>query len=213
MKARFLLCVSVIAVWLAGLVPTWAAPQEAAFKPGEAKAKMDAARLEIATLRSNIVQTLVQLDKVRNPENRPAALEEFGTQLTRVEAQAQATAERARAMKQKGSAYFAQWEARTAEIQDPAKRQSAESRYTVRKRSYDSIVRNLQEARRNFDPLISSLTQIQRLLEAKPDAGQIAAAKDLFMHANWRCMDVQRSLMEIEAEFTFLAADFAENEK
>ena len=51
------------------------------------------------------------------------------------------------------------------------------------------------------------------ILENNPDPGQIAAAKDLFMRANWRCLDVQRSLMATEAEFTFLAADFAQNEK
>lgn len=174
---------------------------------------MEAAALEIATLRSNIVETLVQLDRVRNPQNRQANFQEFGRSLTSLENQVQRTAERARVMKRNTGVYFAEWEARTAEIQDPAKRRSAESRYGARKRSYESIVTNLQEARRNFDPLLSSLKQIQIILENSPDAGQIAAAKDLFMRANWRCLDVQRSLMATEAEFTFLAADFAQNAK
>jgi len=213
MKTRFLLFVSVITLWFAGLVPTWAASEEAAFKPGEAKAKLEAAHLEIANLRSNIVQTLIQLDQVRSPQNRPAALQEFGNQLTQIEAQVQSIAERARAMKQKGSAYFAQWEARTAEIQDSKTRLSAQSRYAVRKRSFDGIVRNLQDARRNFDPMLLALKQIQILLQSNPDSASVSAAKDLFMKANWRCLDVQRSLMDVETEFTFLAADFAQYEK
>jgi len=198
---------------IAGLMASEAAPSRAEITPGEAKAKMEAAALEIATLRSNIVQTLVQLDQVRNPQNRLAKFQEFGRSLASLEDQVHRTAERARAMERNKSAYFAEWEARTAEIQDPAKRRSAESRYTARKRSYESIVTNLKEARRNFDPMLSSLKQIQIILENSPDAGQIAAAKDLFMRANWRCLDVQRSLMATEAEFTFLAADFAQNEK
>jgi hypothetical protein len=184
-----------------------------ALKPGEAKAKMEAAALEIATLRSNIVQTLVQLNRVHDPQNRQASLQEFGRSLTSLEDHVQRTAERAQAMKRNSGAYFAEWEARTAEIQDPEKRRSAESRYAARKRSYDSIVTNLQEARRNFDPLLSTLRQIQIILQNNPDSGAIATAKDLFIRANWRCLDVQRSLMATEAEFTFLAADFAQNEK
>ena len=212
MKTNLLASVSVAMLSLGGLMASETPPSRPALNPGEAKAKMEAAAVEIATLRSNIVQTLVLLDKVRNPQNRQVNFQEFGRSLTSLEKQVQRTGERAQAMKRNTSAYFAEWEARTAEIQDPAKRRSAESRYTTRKRSYDSIVTNLQEARRNFDPLLSYLKQIQTILEHNPDPGQIAAAKDLFMRANWRCLDVQRSLMTTEAEFTFLAADFAQNE-
>jgi hypothetical protein len=201
-----------IALSLAGIRTTAAASSETALKPGEAKAKMAAASLEIGTLRSNIVATLVQLDQVRNPQNRQANLQEFGRNLTSLESQVRVTAERAGAMKRKGTAYFAEWEARTAEIQDPAKRRTAESRYAARKRSYDNILKNLQEARENFDPLLLSLKQIRIMLEHNPNSDEIAAAKDLFMRANWRCLDVQRNLMEVETEFTFLAGDFAQNE-
>ena len=50
-------------------------------------------------------------------------------------------------------------------------------------------------------------------MEGERSAAKIAAAKDLFMRANWHCVDVQRSLMEVENEFEFLAADFAQAEK
>jgi hypothetical protein len=201
------------ALSIAGLFPRVADASEAALKPGEAKAKMEAARLDIATLRTNIVLTLVELDQVRRAENRQTQLQRFGLQLTNMVGQVQLIATRARAMQQRGDAYFADWEARTGEIQDPEKRASAESRYAARKRSYDRITANLQEARANFEPLLSDLSQIQKLLEDRPDMAKVAAAKNVFMHANWRCIDVQRSLMEVEAEFTFLAADFAQNEQ
>jgi hypothetical protein len=213
MKSTHTLIRLFIVASIACLFPGLARPSEATLNPGEAKAKMNAARLEIATLRSNIFSTLVELDKVRNPENRQAQLQKFGLHFTNMVDQVHLTAERARAMKQKGKAYFAEWEARTAEIQDPEKRRNAESRYDVRKRSYDRIVENLQQARANFEPLLSNLGQIQALLEGNPDLPSVAAAKDLFMQANWRCIDVQRLLMQVEVEFEFLAEDFSQNEK
>jgi hypothetical protein len=213
MKSTHVIFSLATALSIAGLFPRVADASEAALKPGEAKAKMEAARLDIATLRSNIFLTLVELDQVRRAENRQTQLQRFGLQLTNMVGQVKLIATRARAMQEKGDAYFADWEARTGEIQDPEKRASAESRYAARKRSYDRITVNLQEARANFEPLLSDLSQIQKLLEDRPDPAKVAAAKNVFMHANWRCIDVQRSLMEVEAEFTFLAADFAQNEK
>ena len=79
--------------------------------------------------------------------------------------------------------------------------------------SYDRIVEDLQDARTNSEPLLSHLKAIEQLLQGNPTAADVAKAKDTFMKANWRCIDVQRSLMEVEAEFTFLAADFAQHEK
>lgn len=205
--------VQALIVWLvAGLL--WLGSALAAtvnLRPAEAKAKMAEAALEIATLRSNIVLTLQMLDQVRNPTDRQAQFQKFGTQLDLMEEQAKLTRERARAMQQRGDAYFAEWEARTAALTDPEKRRLAESRYSVRKRSYEHITKCLQEARSNFEPLLGHLREIQKLL-GNPDATRVTAAKDLFMHANWRCIDVQRSLMEAEVEFQFLASDFAQNE-
>jgi len=211
MKTKLILCHFMVALSVAGLFPTTS--PAAAPTAAESKAKLQAACEEIVTLRTNIVFTLEQLDRVRNPQNRQEEFQKFRLQLTNMVGLVHQTAERVRTMKEKGSAYFAEWEARTKQLQDPEKRRNAESRYDVRKQSYDRMLRSLQEARGNFEPFLSDLTQIQRLLDSNPDAAKIAAAKDLFMHANWRCIDVQRSLMQTEAELTFLAADFAHNEK
>lgn len=212
MKRNFEIC-SLLVALVMGQWPQLTNAAESRLATGEPKARMEAACLEIATLRSNIVLTLIQLDEVRRAENRTEQLQKFSLQLTNMVELVQATAKRAQAMKQRGDAYFADWEARTAEIQDPEKRRNAESRYSVRKRSYDRITENLHQARTNFEPLLADLRQIQNLLVNNPDPAKVAAAKDLFMHANWRCIDVQRSLMEVETELTFLAADFAQNEK
>lgn len=211
-----MLCRFSIALLIGGLCSPRANAAETLAKPGEGKAKMEAARLEIGALRTNIFLTLSLLDQARNaetPQVREALYQQFDVQFTNMIQQVSLTGERARVMKQKGETYFADWEARTAEITDPEKRKQAESRYEVRKRSFDRLVEDLQQARSNFEPMLADLRQMQQLLRENPDVLKAAAARDVFMRANWRGMDVRRFLEETEVEFQFLASDFAQNEK
>jgi hypothetical protein len=120
-----------------------------------------------------------------------------------------AFAKHAEEMKQKGNAYFADWEAKTATMQNPEARQSAEQRIADRKRSYEAIIRSMQDARQNFLSFFEDVTNIKSLLLGETDQKATAQAKDLFMHANWRSIDTQRALMNIEEEFDRLAESFA----
>ena len=125
-----------------------------------------------------------------------------------MEARAQLTRERYHAMTNRANAYFADWGAQIAGIQDLERRKQVEANYTKRKKSYDQITQFMQTAGRDFAPLLSALKEIEKLLEGKPSQQQVAAAKELFARANWRCVDVQRSLMEVERQFGILAEDF-----
>jgi hypothetical protein len=113
-------------------------------------------------------------------------------------------ARRAEEMKQRGDAYFAQWEASSAN-------QSAETRqrYADRKRSYDAINGFMQDARQNFLSFFKDVTEIKTLLQGSRDQKSIAQAKQLGSQANWRCIDTQRALMNIEDQFDHLADSFA----
>jgi hypothetical protein len=205
----------ILAVGLAALIipaTTFMSPvcaAESTLTPEQAAAKMEAARMEVAVTRSNIVQTLEQLDLVRRSADPRAQFEKFTEQLARMEERAKFTRERAQAMGAKVDAYFADWEAQVAAIQDPERRKQVEASYARRKKAYNRITEFMQKAGKDFAPLLSSLKEIQILLEGNPDSQKVAAAKELFSRANWRCVDVQKSLMEVEREFEILAADFA----
>ena len=151
----------------------------------------------------------MQLDKVRG-EREPGGpnYQAFTNQLARMEDLAKAFSKRALEMKQRGDAYFADWEARTATIQNEEEKRRAEAHFSERKASYDEIKRLFQEAKGNFLPFVDELTRIKTLLEGERDQQSIAKAKDLFMRANWHSLDVQRSLMQMEDEFEKLAATF-----
>ena len=164
-----------------------------------AKLKMEAARDEVANLRSNIFLTLLQLDRVRG-ERDPAhpQFQVFTNQLARMEELAAAFGQHAQEMKQNGEAYFADWETRTAAIPDPAVRKRAEQRYGERKECYEAIKEFMQDAKANFLPFVADLKRIKTVLETGWDKNSVATAKRLFMSANWRCIDTQRALLNIE---------------
>jgi hypothetical protein len=164
-------------------------------------ARLEAARDEIANVRSNVFLTLVVLDQVRGEQA-------FTNQLARMDDLAKAISKRAQEIRQRGDAYFADWEARTAGIQNPDEKKKAEAHFAERKASYDEIKRLMQEAKGNFLPFVDELTSIKTLLEGARDQQSIARAKDLFARANWHSLDVQRSFMQMEGEFDKLAATF-----
>ncbi len=179
----------------------------------EGSARMQAARDEVGNVRSNIFLTLLELDRVR-ADRDPAHPQfvVFTNQLSRMEALARAFGKRAEEMKQRGNAYFADWEARTPTIQNAELRRQAEDRYSERKAAYDEISRFMQDARKHFLAFVEELTALQTMfLSGERDSKTIGRAQDSFMRANWRCIDVQRALMEIETRFERLAASFAKD--
>ena len=173
--------------------------------PAEATARIEAARAEVENVRSNIFVTLVELDKMRGKSGTTdPQFQVFTNQLACMQEHAKALSDRAAAMQEKGRGYFADWEAKNAAIQDAGARRDAEQKLKSRKSSYDSINRNMQEARKQFKPFLQSLNEIKDICQRQVTDSSRAQAKDLFMQANWRCMDVQRALMEIEKELDSL---------
>ena len=178
-----------------------------------ARARMDAARDEVANVRSNIVLTLVELDRVRGERDpQHPQFQVFTNHLAKMKVLAKAFGKRAEEMKQNGAAYFSSWEVRTATLQNPDARQQAGKHFDERKQAYDAINNFMQDARTNYISYVGYLDEIQAVLERGTDPQSIAAAKELFMKANWRSIDVQRALMNIEDQFEQLATSFAQDE-
>lgn len=179
--------------------------------PAVRSARMEAARDEIGNVRSNIFLTLVQLDRVRGERGpqRPQ-FSAFTNQLAVTEELCKALARRAQEMRQRGDAYFAEWESRSAAIQNAEERQTAEKRYAERKRSYEAIKEFMADARQNLIAFYEDVISIKALLLGEPNPSSIAQGKRLFNHANWRSIDTQRALMNIENEFDRLAESFSQ---
>jgi hypothetical protein len=200
---------AIILAAVAMLLPVCTLAADLPATPAERAARLESARAEIALTRSNIVLTLEQLGQVRQVEDPRAQFQRFVDQLAKMKERAKLTQERAQLMKKKGDAYFAEGEARSGAISDPVARGQAEAAYANRKAAYDQIIQQMQLAGKNFKPLLVELEKIKTLLEGERSQERIAAAKDLFMQANWHCVSVQRALMAAEGDLNSLATDFS----
>jgi hypothetical protein len=108
----FALAISILSTALTSAVETGLTEQNG-------RARLQAARDEVSNLRSNIFLTLVALDQVRG-EREPAGehFQAFTNQLGRMEVLARAMGKRIDEMEKRGDAYFVDWEATTAGIQN-----------------------------------------------------------------------------------------------
>jgi hypothetical protein len=174
-------------------------------KGQQARERMEAAQLEVANVRSNVFLTLVQLDRVRGERgpDRPQ-FHIFEAQLSQMQEIAKSFGRRAEEMKERGAAYFKDWESYP--------RNGNQERMAERKQCYDAIILFIQDAKTSFLDFNAILVEIKSLLENNPNAADVAKAKSLFGKANWRCIDVQRALANMELQFDRLAASFAKDE-
>jgi len=206
---RLSLCLSVALLALFGSPRSSRAAEAAISGPGGYD-RMQAARNEVATVRSNVFLTLLALDRVRtDPDPTHVPFQAFTNQLVRMEELAKALAKRSEQMKERGAAYFADWESRKKEIQDAGQRAQAEQRYAERRRNYDAINKYFQDARPHFLTFVTELSAACKLIEGEHTDKAKKQVGECFSRANWGCLDAQRDLLEIEARFDRLADSFA----
>ena len=106
--------------------------------------------------------------------------------------------DRAVSMKEKGHAFFSDWEQQTKEIQKEGIRKEAEKRLAKRRKSYGKILSSMEEAKEQFVPFMSDLNDVRKLLESELSASTVASTKSLIRQANWHGEDVRESLTASE---------------
>jgi len=154
--------------------------------------------------------TLEELSRmtVKGVELRPQ-FEKFKAELVKMEAQAKAAAVRADSMKEKGEAFFAEWEEQIKTIQNEDIRKEAEKRLAKRKKSYTKILTAMGEAKQELVPFMSDLNDIKKLLDSELTANSVAATKNTIRTANWHGEDVRESLTDVEKELDRVSAELA----
>ena len=203
------LCGGATLVALAAFTPAASAADTNATAAASA-AQLETTRDEIAVTRSNLVQTLADLDALRHTSDPQSQFKVFVAQLAVMQQRAKLTRERAQAMETKGDAYFSEWESRNVRLANDGDRAAAEAARLKRKKSYDLIKRYQEQARTNFTPLIDELEQIKTLLSSDGSQEKIKEARDLFEEANWHCVTVQRALINMENQLDILIKDTAQ---
>ena len=183
---------------------------DSAERASTAKDKIDALRVESANVRNQILLTMESLKRmnVKGVELRPQ-FEKFKAELAKMEAQAKIASDRAQSMKEKGTESFQAWEQEVNSINNADIRKEAEKRYTQRKKSYDKILKAMEEAKVELVPFMSDLNDIRKLLESELTEKTVAATKSTIRSADWHGDDVKSSLTDVEKELDRVAAELA----
>jgi chromosome segregation ATPase len=174
------------------------------------KEKIQNLRSESAQWRNQITLTLEELSRltVSGVELRPQ-FEKYKAELVKMEDKAKSARNRADSMKDKGEAFFGEWEQQVKTIQNQDIRKEAEKRLAKRKKSYGKILSTMQEAKEQLVPFMSDLNDVKKLLETELNAGTVASTKSLIRQANWHGEDVRESLSDVEKELDRVAAELA----
>ncbi len=183
---------------------------DSAEKAAMVKEKIQTLRQECAQGRNQITLTLEALSRlaVQGVELRPQ-FEKYKAELAKMEDKARTARDRAVSMKEKGQAFFSEWEQRTKEIQNEDIRKEAEKRLAKRRKSYGKILSTMEEAKEQLVPLMSDLNDVRKLLESELSTSTVASTKSLIRQANWHGEDVRESLADVEKELDRVAAELS----
>ena len=174
------------------------------------KEKIQTLRSECAQWRNQITLTLEELSRltVNGVELRPQ-FEKYKGELAKMEEKAKSARDRAISMKEKGHAFFSDWEQQVKDIHNEDIRKEAEKRLAKRRKSYGRILSAMEEAKEQLVPYMSDLNDVRKLLESELTTATVASTKGLIRQANWHGEDVRESLTDVEKELDRVAAELA----
>jgi hypothetical protein len=174
------------------------------------KEKIQSLRSGCAAGRTQITAALEELNRLMVPgvDLRPQ-FEKYKAELAKVQVQAAAARERADSMKAKGQSFFDDWEAQIKTIQNDDIRKEAANRLNKRKKSYDKIIAEMQDAKETLVPFLSDLNDIKTLLDTELTAKSVSSSKSLVRKANRSGADAREALTDVETELDRVSAELA----
>jgi hypothetical protein len=158
---------------------------------------------------SAAVQNAVHsLENVSPRSGRPAAklVANFERDLQRLQVDSIQVRARARAIRARGDAYFADWSTNIAKIKDPKVRAAAASSRPQLEATFNQIKLVSQQAGTAFDPFLSGLQKLRVELEVRPDTTANAAYQELARNTLNHGNEVLAELARINTELQTITA-------
>ena len=123
-------------------------------------------RQDLVAGQQQIDRTLASLRKLTDPttEDLRAAYDDYSSQIVRMNDHADKVRREADAMRNNRNAYFARWEDKVSEIDNPTIRASAEAKRQKLRESHEKIVTTSGQAREAYEPFIRDLQDVRKFL-------------------------------------------------
>jgi hypothetical protein len=123
-------------------------------------------RQDLVAAQQQIDRTLASLRALSNPSTTDlrAAYDDYSTQLARMGDHADKLRREADAMRASRNAYFAQWEEKVSEIENPTIRATAEAKRNKLRESHERIATEAGQARDAYEPFMRDLQDVRKFL-------------------------------------------------
>jgi chromosome segregation ATPase len=131
------------------------------------------------------LDSLTALTKQKSGDLRPA-YNTFTTEIPKTQAAATWTQTRLKWMESDGQSYFDGWQKTVDGIANASLRKKAQKRLDAARKSYDKVGSSLRTAGEKFNPFLSDLADIQKVLANDLTASGIKNVKSTVSDANWR---------------------------
>lgn len=175
-------------------------------KGNQTAAHIQTAANHIAALPNEIDKTLMALGKL---VNQPAAdlrpqYKEFVYDLTVMEDSGKEIVDARMALGQQGKAYFAEWDAQLAQMQNEDIRARSQSRKNEVAQQLQAVKKSYAEAEVVYRPFISGLKDVQKYLSVDLTPGGLVAIKDTVTRAVADAGPLKTSLAKLADDFRAL---------
>lgn len=127
---------------------------------------MEETHAGLGKVRAQVDRTLASLHEAINagPDRFRPSFTAYSKDVDRLRGDAAQTRKRFQSMKTKRSDYLAAWQKEQGQVRDPELRQLGENRRAEVRANLDRVVEALTVANEEFDPLLSDLADVQKVL-------------------------------------------------
>jgi hypothetical protein len=165
-------------------------------------------RQDLVAGQQQIDRTLASLRKLTDPSTTDlrGAYDEYSNNLARMNDHSEKVSREANAMRNDRNAYFAQWEAKLTEIENPTIRASAEQRRNKLRQSHERITTLSGEARDAYDPFMRDLQDVRKFLGGDLSRQSVSMLGDVQRKAAASGATVNQKIAAIVAELDAIDA-------
>jgi len=165
-------------------------------------------RDEVINLKQAVDGAMAKLTKITEvaASDPRKAYQAFAKSVDNVEKSRAKAGKRAASMKAAGEAYFEQWEAQLATIENPEIRNLAAERKTKLSDIFGKLRPQMERARDDFDPFMADLKDLRSFLGQDLTIAGVDAAKEIIAKTRDHGVALQESLDKLITEMNSIAA-------
>jgi chromosome segregation ATPase len=188
-----LLLVSTLTLLNAGSV--WAGQEKLAAAMRDTREEMVQTRDQLSTT----VDSISALVSQKKGDLRPA-YEKFEAQVAKTQAAAAATRARAQKMQTEANTHFSAWRMELDSINNPKLKAKGMKRQETVEKSYNRVTKQIQEAAEKFDPYLSDLADMKKMLANDLSPSGVKALRGTVGDAKFHLTFVRRPINDAIVE-------------